>query len=76
MVKKSQASMNLSTVLRLMWSASTWYGLLQPSVLTASSAAARVLAGVEPIMVCSRFDLFHTGMTSTPCSAAILQACS
>ena len=31
MVKKSLASMKRSTVARLMWSASTWYGLLHPA---------------------------------------------
>ena len=37
---------------------------------TAASAAARVSAGSEPMMVCSRLDLFHTGTTSIPASAA------
>ena len=57
-----------------MWSASTWYGFVQPSSRTAASAAARVVAGSEPMIVCSRFDLFQTGMTSAPCSAASMQA--
>ena len=70
MVKKSLAAMNRSTVSRRMWSASTWYGFVQPSAFTAASAAARTLAGSEPMIVCSRFDLFQTGMTSTPRSAA------
>ena len=32
-----------------------------PRALTASSAAARALAGIEPMMLCSRFDLFQPG---------------
>ena len=32
------------------------------------------LAGSDPMMVCSRFDLFHTGITSTPASRS-LHAC-
>src|SRR5437763_33 len=57
-----------------MWSASTWYGFAQPSAFTAASAAARVVAGPEPMIVCSRFDLFQTGTTSIPRSAARTQA--
>ena len=33
-----------------MWSASTWYGFFQPSARTAASAAARTLAGSEPMI--------------------------
>ncbi len=57
-----------------MWSASTKYGFVQPSSFTAASAAARVCAGSDPMIVCSRFDLFHTGTTSTPASAAFMHA--
>ena len=39
-------------------------------------AAARTLDGSEPTKVCSRLDLFQTGITSTPCCAAMMQACS
>ncbi len=53
-----------------MWSASTWYGFAHPIAVTAASAAARVAAGSLPIIVCSRFDLFQTGITSTPRSPA------
>ena len=66
--------MNASTVSRRMWSASTWKGLVQSNSLTAASAAARTLAGREPTMVCSRCDLFQTGVTSTPRSAASTHA--
>src|SRR5579875_2640868 len=59
-----------------MWSASQKYGLFQPSAFTAASAAARVEVGSEPMMLCSRFDLFHTGMTSIPAFAASTHACS
>src|SRR3954447_25120217 len=59
-----------------MWSASTWYGLVHFRSRTAASAAARTLAGSDPMMVCSRFDLFHTGMTSTPLLAARTHAWS
>src|SRR6185437_9555439 len=75
-VKKSQGSRNLPTVFRLMWSASRKYGFVQPSSLTAASAAARVWLGSEPIIMCSRLDLFHTGTTSTPASAARMHAAS
>jgi len=30
------------------------------------SAAARTLAGSDPMIRCSRLDLFHTGLISTP----------
>ena len=40
---------------------------------TAVSAAARVEDGSEPMIVCSRFDLFHTGITSIP---ALPRACT
>ena len=45
-------------------------GFFQPSAFTAASAAARRLAGSEPMKVCSRLDLFQTGTMSTPCCAA------
>src|SRR3954453_8760486 len=57
-----------------MWSASTWYAAFQPSASTAASAAARVLEGAEPTVVCSRCDLFQTGTTGAPFSAASIQA--
>jgi hypothetical protein len=57
-----------------MWSASTWKGFAQPSSRTAASAAASTLAGLEPTMPCSRKDLFQTGVTSTPLSAARMHA--
>src|SRR5262249_34011583 len=41
---------------------------------TAQSAAARVPDGSEPTILCSRFDLFQTGMIVTPCCAARTQA--
>src|ERR1051326_280441 len=66
--------MKSSTVSRRMWSASTRKGRVQSSSLTAASAAGRTLAGREPTMECSRCDLFHTGVTSTPCAAAIAHA--
>ena len=49
-------------------------GCFQPRALTAASAAARVVAGSEPMIRCSRCDLFQTGMTSTPFRLAIRQA--
>src|SRR3954466_12762550 len=57
-----------------MWSASTWYAFVHPRADTASSAAARTLDGDEPTVMCSRCDLFQTGTTGAPCSAAIMQA--
>src|SRR5437016_5342308 len=66
--------MKRSTVVRLMWSASTWYGRFQSSSATAESAAARTLAGSEPTIRCSRLDLFQTGITTAPRSAAIMHA--
>src|SRR2546427_11489547 len=66
--------MNRSTVSSRMWSASTCQGFCQPSCLMAAAAAMRTLEGSEPTMRCSRLDLFQTGMTSTPCSAARRQA--
>src|SRR6185312_5483357 len=49
---------------------------VQCSAFTAASAAARVEYGSEPMMLCSRFDLFHTGITSAPAFCASMQACS
>src|SRR2546425_12182744 len=49
-------------------------GLFQFSSRTAAAAAARTLDGSEPMVRCSRLDLFQTGMTSTPCSAAFRHA--
>src|SRR5260370_1248214 len=49
------------------------YTTLFRSWRTARSAAALTLAGSEPTMLCSRFDLFHTGITSRPAPAAIMQ---
>ncbi len=68
MVKKSEESRKRSTVSRRMWSASMCQVFFQPSSLTALAAAARTLGGSEPMMVCSRLDLFQTGTMSTPCS--------
>src|ERR1700722_20714165 len=75
-VKKSQGSRNLLTVFRLIWSASKKYGLVQPNSLTAASAAIRVWLGSDPIIMCSRLDLFQTGTTSTPASEARTHAAS
>src|SRR5262245_17541216 len=66
--------MKRSSVPRLIWSASTWCGCFQPRSRTAASAAVRTLAGSDPTMPCSRFDLFHTGTTCTPCSAPRIHA--
>jgi hypothetical protein len=74
MVKKSLDDRKPSTVSRRMWSASTWYGFVQPSSRTASSAATRTLGGCEPTVVCSRYDLFQTGTTSAPRSTAVMHA--
>src|SRR5947209_10360196 len=57
-----------------MWSASTWKGRVQSSSLTAARAAASTLGGREPTIVCSRCDLFQTGVTSTPRAAACAHA--
>src|SRR5579871_1870703 len=70
MVKKSDGARNRSTVSKRMWSASTWYGRVQPSSRTAASAAARTPAGSEPTVTCSRCDLFQTGTTSAPWTVA------
>ena len=51
-------------------------GFFQPNSFTAASAAARVALGSEPIIKCSRLDLFHTGTTSIPAAAAITHAAS
>src|SRR5271170_29805 len=59
-----------------MWSASRKYGVVQPSAFTAASAAARVCVGSEPMMVCSRLDLFQTGAMVTPAFLAFTQACN
>src|SRR6185312_6950836 len=75
-VKKSQGSRNRCTVFRLMWSASRKYGFVQPSSFTAASAAARVCVGSDPMIMCSRLDLFQTGVTSTPAALAFMQAAS
>ena len=75
-VKKSHGSRKRSTVAAVMWSASTKYAPCQPTARTAASAASRTLAGSEPTTRCSRFDLFHTGVTSTPRRAASTNAVS
>ena len=75
-VKKSDESRKPSTVSSRIWSASTCHGFFQPSSATAFSAAARTLAGLEPMMACSRLDLFQTGVTSTPWLAAMMTACN
>jgi hypothetical protein len=62
-VKKSQGAKNRSTVPTVIWSASQKYGLSQPSAFVAASAAARTPSGSEPMMVCSRWDLFQTGVS-------------
>src|ERR1700689_918606 len=59
-----------------MWSASQKYGFSQCSACTAASAAWRTDEGSEPMIVCSRFDLFQTGMTSTPFCKATSHACN
>ena len=47
-------------------------GLVPAELAARRSAAARTLAGSEPTMLCSRFDLFQTGMTVAPRSAAMM----
>ena len=69
-VKKSLESMNQSTFFSPMWSASTWYSPLNPMAVTAAVTAFRTSCGQVPMMVCSRFDLFHTGATVIPASLA------
>ena len=76
MVKKSETPTKRSTVFSPMWSASRKYGAVQPRAFTAASAAARVLVGSEPMMLCSRLDLFQTGTISTPSFLAARQAAS
>ena len=75
-VKKSHGARKRSTVAAVMWSASQKYGSFHPSAFTAASAAALTLEGSEPMMLCSRFDLFQTGTTSTPCSRTFTHACN
>ncbi len=76
MVKKSHGSRKRSTVASVMWSASQKYGSFQARALTAASAAWRTEEGSEPMIICSRFDLFHTGTTSIPLWRAFMQACN
>src|SRR5437870_3587378 len=51
-------------------------GFFHLSSWTAFWAASRTLAGSEPMMVCSRLDLFQTGVTWAPFSEARTQACN
>ena len=75
-VKKSQGATKRSTVERLMWSASNRYSPVQPRSATALSAAWRVWMGSEPMMLCSRLDLFQTGVMSMPSFLASMKAAS
>ena len=55
--------------------ANTLFGIASNTkAFTAASTAARVPAGSEPTMRCSRLDLFQTGVTSAPCCAARMKA--
>ena len=69
-VKKSLDARNRSTVSSRIWSASTNQGCGHFLFATAAAAASRTLAGSLPMKLCSRFDLFQTGATTTPAAAS------
>jgi hypothetical protein len=46
----------------------------QRRAATAAAAASRTLAGSLPMKLCSRFDLFQTGATTTPSAASFSNA--
>src|ERR1700678_242859 len=59
-----------------MWSASRRKGWVQWRALTAASAAARLWAGSEPMVMCSRLDLFQTGTMEAPSLWARRHVCN
>ena len=57
-------------------SAQAKYAPFHPSAFTAASASSRTLVGSLWTMLCSRLDLFQTGVTSTPSCFAFTKAAS